>query len=206
MGNFDFTIFMHASYVAFAYALVAWGATYYRQFLDDLDVKEAVKMGEDIYFTYDPFGLLLILVLFIFFLTFAILALYVFPLEVRFYVIPLAFLVNIVQLSYRYHRQRLSVKTLGIVGKSVFDSKFRVAPYRAIKKIETERDTLWDVLILHFYDTGNRGELRELHVRLLRSVMPRVLQIVESNTGLKAVAKVKAAKDTYNATNPDDYL
>lgn len=206
MGNFDFTIFMHASYVAFAYALVAWGATYYRQFLDDLNVREAVKMGEDIYIAYDPFGILLILVLFVFFLTFATLALYVFPLEVRFYVIPLAFVVNIVQFAYRYHRQRLLVKTLGIVGRSIFDTRVRVAPYRAIKKIEFEREMLWDILILHFYDTGNRGELRELHVRLSKRTLPRVLHIAESNTGLKATGRVKAAKVQPEPNDPDKYL
>lgn len=186
MGNFDVTIFIHAGYVAFTYALVAWGATYYRQFLDDLDVKEAVKMGEDVYFAYDPLGILIILVLCVFFLTFAALALYVFPLEIRYYVIPLAFAVNIVQLLYRYHRQRLVVKTLGIVGKSVFDSKFRVAPYRAIKRLAIERDTLWNVLVLSFYDTGNRGELMELRVRVFKQSFPRIVAFLEAHTGLTA--------------------
>lgn len=202
MGNFDATIFIHAGYVAFTYALVAWGATYYRQFLDDLDIKEAVRMGEDVYFAYDPLGILIILVLCVFFLTFAALALYVFPLEIRYYVIPLAFAVNIVQLVYRYHRQRLSIKTLGIVGKSVFDSKFRVAPYRAIKRLETQRDLLWNVLVIHFYDTGNRGELMELHVRIFRQPFPRIISFIEANTGLIAeeITKQKQKYDDPGAT------
>lgn len=206
MGNFDATIFIHASYVAFVYALVAWGATYYRQLLDDIDVKEAVKMGEDVYLAYDPLGVLIVLVLCIFFLTFAALALYVFPLEIRYYVIPLAFVVNIVQLSYRYHRQRLLVKTLGIVGKSVFDSKFRVAPYRAIKRMAVQREPLWNVLILHFYDTGSRGELAELHVRISKRSFPRIVSFVEANTGLTAEELTKPKQHYDDPGTTDTYL
>lgn len=206
MGNFDATIFIHAGYVAFVYALVAWGATYYRQLLDDLDVKEAVKMGEDMYLAYDPLGILLILVLCVFFLTFAALALYVFPLEIRYYVIPLAFAVNIVQLSYRYHRQRVVVKTLGIVGKSVFDSKFRVAPYRAIKRMEVQHDLLWNVLILHFYDTGSRGELAELHVRISKRSLHRIVSFAEANTGVTAKEKTQPKRHYDDPSATDSYL
>jgi len=208
MGNFDFTIFMHACYVAFVYSLVAWGATFYRQFLDDLDVKETVRLGEDMYFAYDPLGILLILVLCGFFCTFAVLALYVFPLEVRYYVIPLVFLVNIVQLGYRYHRQRFVVKTYGLVGKNIYlERRFRVVPYRAIKRVEFLREPLWDVLILHFYESDSRGNLVEMHRRFSRKMLRRVLHTIEAHTGLRAterMAKKTVQKDT--AGEPRDYL
>lgn len=209
MGNFDFTIFMHACYVAFVYALIAWGATFYRQFLDDLDVKEAVRLGEDLYFAYDPLGILLILVLCVFFCTFAALALYVFPLEVRYYVIPLAFGVNVAQLGYRYHRQRFVIKTLGMVGKNIYlERRFRVVPYRAVKSVEYIREPMWDVLILHFYDTGSQGTLVEMHRRFSRRMLGRVLHTIEQHTGIKAQERAQPVRQFPDSGEQEqrDYL
>ncbi len=195
MGNFDTTIFMHACYVAFVYALVAWGGTFYRQFLDDMDAKEGVRLGEDLFFAYDPLGVLLILVLCVFFCTFAALSLYVFPLEVRFYVIPLAFSVNVVQLGYRYHRQRFVVKTHGLVGKNIYlERRFRVVPYRAVKQVEFLREPIWDVLILHFYESDSQGTLVEMHRRFSRKTLARVLRTIESHTGITAQQRLRPAR------------
>lgn len=208
MGNFDLTVFVHAGYVAFVYALVAWGGTYYRQFLDDLDMKEAPKLGEDIYFAYDPLGVVLLLVLCGFFCTFAVLALFVFPLEVRYYVIPLAFAVNIVQLVYRYHRQRFIVKTHGLVSRSIFGSRLRLVPYRSIKKVEYLREPFWHVLIVHFYDTGSRSDLVELHRRFSRGTLQTVVRTIEAHTGLQATERRKPKKPVVDtgADGPGDYL
>ncbi len=201
---------MHACYVAFVYALVAWGGTVYRQFLDDLDAKEGVRLGEDLYFAYDPLGVSLILVLFVFFCTFAGLALYVFPTEVRFYVIPLAFAVNIVQLGYRYHKQRFIVKTHGLVGKNIYlERRFRVVPYRAIKQVEFLREPLWDVLILHFYESDSKGTLVEMHRRFARNTLKRVLHTIESHTGLVAQQRLRPVRpviDTGQQGEQREYL
>ena len=45
--HFDTIIFYHALYVGFAYSMLAFGATYYRQVVDDLNLQE-VSLGEDI--------------------------------------------------------------------------------------------------------------------------------------------------------------
>ncbi len=179
--EFDQRIFLHALYVAFVYAVLAFGATWYRQTVDNMEIRK-VHLGEDIYYTYDPLLLLVIAGLFVVFLIFAFLCLFVWNSTILAYVIPLAVLVNIFQISLRTHFQRMNIKTRGIVGRNVFSGKFEALEYSNVLLGEVQRDAFWDLLTLHYATPEKPREIRLFRRRVSHSARDRVIKIVESST------------------------
>lgn len=204
MGNFDGTIFLHALYVTLAYATLAIGATFYRQILDNSDVKE-VKLGEDLLYALDPLNVLWVVILCVTFVILVVWALYAVPAVTKYYVIPLAVGVNIVQLSYRMRHQRLQVKTLGCIGRSLFEERFKAIRYNNIHVVDVEESAFWYIVIVYYTeqtsdtDRNKPDEVKEFHRRISRFALDGFLQAIRSGSD----AKIFIKKDTSDNDNTE---
>lgn len=191
MERFDLMVFWHALFLAFVYCCLAMGATAYRQILDNIRIKEAdlTRLGEDIYFCYDPlmaywiaaFAALAVLFFFIG---------YVWSAEayIERYVVPLAFLINIAQISYRMKQQRLRVRTFGFVGRSVMAEDFHTVLFAQIHLVEACKDPVWSTLILYYAaesDLEARGEVRRLKRRMTKRALAKTLATLRQKTDAK---------------------
>lgn len=152
---FDPVVLYHALYVAFVYSLLAFGATFYRKVIDELEVRQ-VRLGEDMFFAYDPMNAILLAGFFAALLLFTAIALFVVQPEVLFYVIPLALMINIIQIAWRAHSQRMIVRTLGVVGRSVFADKYRAVPYAAMQMVEIKDKGVWSELVVWYLPDDSR--------------------------------------------------
>lgn len=112
--HFDTIVFLHALYVGFVYSMLAFGATYYRQIVDDIDLEE-VRLGEDIFLGFTPVIWLSVGAFFFVFCIFTVISLLQSEGNIFLYIIPIACSINIIQLLWRARNQRLMIKTNGIV-------------------------------------------------------------------------------------------
>lgn len=184
MGNFDKQIFLYALYVAFVYSCLAFGATWYRQVVDNIEIR-LIHLGEDRRFAYDPFYLVIVAVLIIVFLIFAALALYVWPARILGYVIPLAVLVNSVQIGIRTHFQRMRIKTQGIIGRNLFNGIFEAVAFSDVQWGEIEEDFLWDTVTVYYTPTGEADTLKKFRRRISRPMGRYLVQVLMSATDAK---------------------
>lgn len=185
--NFDLTIFWHALYVAFAYSWLAFGATAYRQLIDKFRLrdKDITRLGEDIYFSYDPLMIYWIISFILLGILFFFIG-YVWWHEARIelYAVPLGFGINTVQLLYRLGQQRLYIRTFGIMGRNIFEENFHLLLYPQIHLIEVQRDPVWSTIILYYTDEADTTN-RTVHVfrrRVTVFVLPKLLQILQQKT------------------------
>jgi hypothetical protein len=193
--SFDLLTFYHALYVAFAYSWLAFGATAYRQIIDNFSIKDSrlIKMGEDIYFTYDP----LMMVWIASFVVLAIVSGMVafvwmsFP-HIELYCVPLGFMINIVQLWYRMKQQRLRVRTFGLIGRNIFEEGMRAIAYEHVHLIEVERDPIWSTVTIYYSDeaeTEKKTDVKTLKRRILPRSLPKFLAMLEQKTTAKIFDK-----------------
>jgi hypothetical protein len=176
MFSFDPIIFFHALYVGFTYALLAFGAMYYRQILDNLDTKK-VRLGEDLFTFIDPASIAFIIVLCGLFCIFAFIALTREP-RTLFYVIPIAFLINIIQLIFRTQRQRGKVKTEGILIRyMLFISGNAAIRYEDLVCVEVIRELFWFKIIFFTDETEPKAQCR-----MTDTTMQEFLKILETRS------------------------
>lgn len=112
--HFDTTVFLHAMYVGLVYSMLAFGATYYRQIVDDLDLQD-ISLGEDIHVCSTPAIWLSVGAFFCVLCIFALIALLQNEGNIFLYIVPIACTINIIQLLWRAKNQQLMVKTQGVV-------------------------------------------------------------------------------------------
>jgi hypothetical protein len=190
MGNFDPRVLAHACFLAFIYSLLAFGATAYRQFLDTFAAKD-VKIGEDLDTAYDPILIAVLGVIVILIGLFTWIALAWNEARIELYVVPLSLMINFVQFYYRMHQQRLQIKTLGIVGRNVFEEGWRVVRYDQIHLIEVENDPVWDTVLMYYTEKdGDTGrDAKVFRRRLTHHARREFIPILEARTGAKVFTK-----------------
>lgn len=111
---FDTIVFLHSLYVGLVYSMLAFGATYYRQIVDDLDLQD-ISLGEDVHTSFTPAIWLSVGAFFSVLCIFALVALLQNEGNIFLYIVPIACTINIIQLLWRARNQQLMVKTQGIV-------------------------------------------------------------------------------------------
>jgi hypothetical protein len=190
MGNFDPKVLAHACFLAFIYSLLAFGATAYRQLIDDFAAKD-VKVGEDLDTSYDPLLMVVLGVIVVLMGLFTWIALSWSEARIELYVVPLSLVINFVQFYYRMHQQRLQIKTLGIVGRNVFEENWRVVRYEQIHLIEVEQDPIWDTVLMYYTekntDTGKDAKM--FRRRVTHAMREPLVAILEARTGAKIFKK-----------------
>ncbi len=142
MLHFDGTLFLYALYVGFVYSALAFGALWFRQFVDDAAAKE-IRLGEDIHMTRNPAGALLTGGFFLFFCIFAAVALLAPAPGMITYVIPIACGINVVQISLRTLWQTIDFRTEGILIRFLLKDKPVGIRYDDLVKIEIRRFGSW---------------------------------------------------------------
>ncbi|MES2764418.1 MAG: hypothetical protein V4642_01010 [Bacteroidota bacterium] len=176
MFEFSPLIFFHALYVGLTYALMAFGAMYYRQVLDNLETKK-VRLGEDLFTFIDPASIAFIIVLCGLFCIFAFIAITRKP-QTLFYVIPIAFAINIIQLIFRTQKQRGKVKTEGILIRyMLFISGNAAIRYDELVCVEIVRELFWFKIIFFTDETEAKAQCR-----MTDTVTKEFLKILESRS------------------------
>jgi hypothetical protein len=194
MSNFDPRIFAHACFLAFIYALLALGASAYRQVLDDFAAKE-VKLGEDLGISYDPLMMLILggIILLVSVFTWTALA-WSEP-RIELYVVPLCLLINFMQFYYRMYQQRLQIKTLGLVGRTIFEEGWRLVRYEQIHLVEVEPDPIWDTVVMYYTDKADATgkEVKEFRRRTTHRTTKELLEALETRTEAKIFRNERVA-------------
>jgi hypothetical protein len=192
--NFDAPTFFHALYVAFAYSWLAFGATAYRQIIDNFSIKDSrlIKMGEDIHYAYDPvmmvcIGACVLLGIASFFLAFVW---WEMP-HIELYCVPLALAINTVQFWYRMKQQRLRIRTFGLIGRNIFEEGMRAIPYEDIHLVEVERDPIWNTVTMYYTDPNafDDKEVKIFNRRITGHALPHLLAALEQKTSAKIFTK-----------------
>lgn len=190
MGNFDPRVLSHACFLAFIYALLALGASAYRQILDDFAAKN-VKMGEDLDISYDPFMMVILGGILALTALFTWIALAWNEPRIELYVVPLCLLINFMQFYYRMHQQRLQIKTLGLVGRTIFEEGWRVVGYENIHVVEVEQDPIWDTVVMYYTDKADATgkDAKELRRRMTHRKRKVLLEALATRTSAKIFTK-----------------
>ncbi len=190
MGNFDPRVLSHACFLAFIYALLALGASAYRQILDDFAAKN-VKMGEDLDISYDPFMMVILGGILALTVLFTWIALAWNEPRIELYVVPLCLLINFMQFYYRMHQQRLQIKTLGLVGRTIFEEGWSVVSYENIHLVEVEQDPIWDTVVMYYTEKADATgkDAKEFRRRMTHSMRKVLLEALATRTSAKIFTK-----------------
>jgi len=189
-SNFDAPTFFHALYVAFAYSCLAFGATAYRQIIDNFSIKDSklVKVGEDISFAYDPLMMVWIGAFAALALLFTFIGFFVMGTpHIEMYCVPLGFLINIVQLWYRMKQQRLRIRTFGLIGRNIFEEGLRAINYDHIHLVEVERDPIWNTVSIYYteLDDTEGKNVKTFRRRMTARTLPKLLAMLQQKTTAK---------------------
>lgn len=190
MGNFDPKVLAYACFLAFIYSLLAFGATAFRQMLDEFAAKE-VKLGEDLDTAYDPLMIGILSVIACLIALFIYIALSWDEARIELYVMPLSLGINFVQFFYRMHQQRLQIKTLGIVGRNIFEEGWRLVRYEFVHLVEVETDPVWDTVILYYteHDDATGKDVKEFRRRMTHRSRKEFIKTLASHTSAKIFQK-----------------
>jgi hypothetical protein len=139
---FDKIIFLYALYVAFAYGMLALGATYFRNTLDARQ-RAKINVGETLLFVVNPMTYLLLGTIFFLFCIFALIALNLSTPTVLAYVFPLALFINAVQVLYRAYEQRVELCTQGLIIRPIFLGETQSVVYENMIRVEITPTMSW---------------------------------------------------------------
>ncbi|HYF03110.1 MAG TPA: hypothetical protein VEC36_07030 [Patescibacteria group bacterium] len=185
MFEFSPLIFLHALYVGLTYALMAFGAAYYRQVLDNLETKK-IRLGEDLFTFSDPAANAFIIVLCGLFCIFAFIALTREP-KTLLYVIPIAFAINVIQLIYRTQRQRGRVKTEGIhIRYMLFKSGGAAMRYEELVCVEIKHEAYWYSITFFTNETEPKA-----HCRMSQKAMNAFVKVLKTRSDCSVIFESK---------------
>lgn len=133
---FNGTMFLHALWVGFTYACIAFGALAYRQVSDNLMHKE-IRLGEVRKELFDNRVILSLSLMILAIIVCAYIATRTkpnptSPVDLLKYVVPIAITINVVQVYLRAKWQRISIRTQGIVIKYLFNERADILPFNEI--------------------------------------------------------------------------
>ncbi len=195
MGNFDPRVLAYACFLAFIYALLALGASAYRQVLDDFAAKD-VKLGEDLDISYDPLMMVMLGGIAVLTVLFTWIALAWSEPRIELYVVPLCLLINFMQFYYRMYQQRLQIKTLGVVGRTIFEEGWRLVRYDHIHLVEVEHDPVWDTVVIYYTLEANATgkDVVEFRRRLTHPMCKELVEALRTRTDAKIFVKESTKK------------
>jgi hypothetical protein len=195
MGNFDPRVLAYACFLAFIYALLALGASAYRQILDDVAAKD-VKLGEDLDISYDPLMMVMLGGIALLTVLFTWIALAWNEPRIELYVVPLCLLINFMQFYYRMYQQRLQIKTLGVVGRTIFEEGWRLVRYDHIHLVEVEHDPIWDTVVMYYTPGANATgkDVLEFRRRLTHPMCKELVEALRTRTDAKIFVKESVKK------------
>jgi len=134
---FDSIIFLYALYVAFAYAVLAFGATYFSEIADRQKLVH-MEIGETLVYAINASSYLLIGSILMIFIIFAFIASLLSTPGVISYVFPLAMLINALQLLLRASYQKVAISTRGVQFRYLFrDGRYRLR-YDTLRSVHIE--------------------------------------------------------------------
>jgi hypothetical protein len=145
--TFDWTIWFHGAYVAFAFAVLFFGALAYRQVLDDLDVRR-MQMGEDRTSFLSPPGLMAVSGALAATIAFGWLLYASHEPTVYHYALPLIIGVQNLQMAGRVLMQRTLVKTRGVVVRPYLRTGVRAFPFDTIISVSFRDERLWTTVTI----------------------------------------------------------
>jgi len=154
---FDKVIFLYALYVAFAYGMLAFGATYFRNTLDARS-RMAIAIGETLSYIVNPLTYILLGAILVIFCIFAIIALCLSTPTVLAYVFPLALFVNVIQVLYRASEQRSELCTKGLVLRPIFLGETVGIEYENLVRVEITPMMAWYKCQFYVFPFDNAGQ------------------------------------------------
>jgi len=171
---FDKIIFLYAIYVAFAYGMLALGATYFRNSLDARQRSE-INMGETLIYVVNPLTYLLLGTILLLFCIFAVIAMSLSTPTVLAYVFPLALFTNAVQVLYRASEQRVEICTKGLIIRPIFLGETKSIEYEQLIRVEITPTMSWFSCQFHVlpFDYAGQCLLNEEQKNTLISVLNR---------------------------------
>ena len=154
---FDKVIFLYALYVAFAYAMLALGATYFRNSIDSRE-RMQISVGETLAYIVNPLAYILLGSILLIFCIFAMIALFLSTPTVLAYVFPLALFVNVMQVLYRASEQRSELCTKGIIFRPIFLGETVGIEYENLIRVEISPMMAWSKCQFYVFPFDNAGQ------------------------------------------------
>ncbi len=190
MLQFSPLIFFHALYVGLTYALMAFGAMYYRQYHDDAESRK-IKLGEDLLTFSDPAAMAAIIVLCALFCIFVFVAITHEPKTIL-YVLPIAVAINIVQMIFRIRRQLGRIKTQGILIRYMLFQYGSVGiRYDEMVCVDIHRELLWYKIIFFTVETAPKSQCR-----MPEKTMEAFVKVLESRSDCTIVYSYERESDS----------
>ncbi len=179
--------FLHASYVAFVFTVLLFGALAYRQVLDNADVRR-LQMGEDRdSFLDGPAALLLGLGL----LALVPVCIYCYGIagpSIYAYALPQVAFVQLLQLGLRLYFQRTLVRTKGLVVRSVLFDKVRPVPYADIVAVRLTAHKSWTHVVVSLPS-------EEVGFRIFSASVPTLERLLAASTTAPVLWHVREADE-----------
>lgn len=173
--NIDVQTLYYSVYVAFVFAVLLFGALAFRQVLDELDVRRR-RVGEDKSSFLDPLAVAIVLAAFFLTLGIFFLVLHVSEPSIYLYALPLILGVQGMQIAMRVWFQRMQVKTLGMVVRSVLFDRVHVIRYEMLGDVEFRHGSWWiDVVV----STPNE----RVRFRIFRHSAPLLARMIRTSCG-----------------------
>lgn len=183
MGTFDVEILYHALYVSMVYAGIAFGGVYYRQLVDDLQMKK-MPFGELLFEVVDPWYVSATVGWCIVTLATIPIALFASEARIILYVVPLSFVINAIQFWYRSMRQRNRFYTNIVVARQFFSPRMAVVRVDQILSMELIKEFAWYECRCTFEGNGPHG-VRTETIRFSKKEKDRVLNYLRNRTQVK---------------------
>jgi hypothetical protein len=173
-STFSLATFYHASYVAFAFSCLLFGALAFRQVLDNLEVRR-MQLGEDFDAFLSPVACCAITAMSAVVVLASFLCYRIEHPTIYAYAFPMVLAVQTVQFALRTLFQRTNLKTRGIVIRSVLFGRVVGAPYDDIRLVEVMPEMMWLRVEIH----GDTGMLAVFRIfRFSGPALTRLLQRV----------------------------
>lgn len=181
------TVFQHGAYVAFAFAVLLFGALAFRQVLDDLELRRR-RSGEDLLLLHSAPAVLLSLLGVLVTAGIGVICFNAQPPTVFRHALPLVGGVVMAQILLRVHFQRTRIRTQSIVVRPLVRPGPIVVPYDEITDVELRHARLWvTVQITHGQDQRVAFRIfpfrREIVALRLRQSTSAVIHVNDPSAG-----------------------
>jgi hypothetical protein len=171
-------VFLHASYVAFVFGVLFFGALAFRQVLDNLDVRrvsQAEALGEDRDSFVDAGASVTMILIWLGLVALATVIYALLPASVYTYALPLIGAVQALQITLRVYFQRTLVRTRGVMVRRVWMSRLRPIRFADLVMVRLRTGRVWTDVVL-----GLPQE--EVRFRIFSLQAPRIASIVQASS------------------------
>jgi hypothetical protein len=94
------------------------------------------------------------------------------------------------------YQQRLQIKTLGVVGRTIFEEGWRLVRYDHIHLVEVEHDPIWDTVVMYYTLEANATgkDVVEFRRRLTHPMCKELVEALRTRTDAKIFVKESTKK------------